>query len=282
MSTPTIVPLAQRLAEENNVNWRSLSGSGPGGSVTEVDVLNYLARVMAGEEDLNPTAEPVPEGMEAWPEEDVRAHKMAQAQEASADAGGAEPVDFPDFAEEPAVPQRPQTPVAPPAAAPPSPAAPQPAASQPQPSQAQAAPQTSPQSDAKPYVKKEAYLELLQKHKALTEQYTALTNKLSAGEAEAARSKTQASSLEGELATAKAQITTLKGEVATLKEQVKSLTKERDGAGAAAKRLPMLENENEGLKTALAEEQAKVTRHRKELEELQSAAQKRPWWKFWG
>ena len=280
MSTPTIVPLAQRLAEENNVNWRSLSGSGPGGSVTEVDVLNYLARVMAGEEDLNPTAEPVPEGMEAWPEEDVRAHKMAQAQEASADAGGAEPVDFPDFAEEPAAPQRPQTPVAPPSPVATQTAAPQP---QPQPSQAQAAPQTAPQSDAKPYVKKEAYLELLQKHKALTEQYTALTNKLSAGEAEAARSKTQASSLEGELATAKAQATTLKGEVAALKEQVKSLTKERDGAGGAVKRLPMLENENEGLKTALAEEQAKVTRHRKELEELQSAAQnKRPWWKFWG
>ena len=84
-----------------------------------MDVLNYLARVMAGEEDLNPTAEPVPDGMEAWPEEDVRAHKMAQAQEASADAGGAEPVDFPDFAEEPAASQSPQTPVAPPT--PPSP-----------------------------------------------------------------------------------------------------------------------------------------------------------------
>ena len=272
MSTPTIVPLAQRLAEENNVDWRNLSGSGPDGSVTEVDVLNYLARVMAGEEDLNPTAEPVPEGMEAWPEEDVRAHKMAQAQGAPADGKAAELVDFPDLAEEPAAPQRPQTPGAPPVVAAPQP---QP---QPQPPHAQAAPQ----SDAKPYVKKEAYLELLQKHKALTEQYTALTKERSAGEAEAARSKTQASSLEGELATAKGQVTTLKGEVAALKEQVGSLTRERDRAGEAAKRLPMLENENEGLKTALAEEQAKVTRHRKELEELQSAAQKRPWWKFWG
>ena len=132
-------------------------------------------------------------------------------------------------------------------------------------------------------MKKEAYLELLQKHKALTEQYTALTNKHSAGEAEAARSKAQVSGLEGELAAAKGQATTLKGEVAALKEQVGSLTKESAKAGEAAKRLPMLENENEALKTALAEEQAKAARHRKELEELQSAAQnKRPWWKFWG
>ena len=67
-----ISPLAKRLAEENNVNWRSLAGSGSSGRVVERDVLEYLARVMAGEEDLNPTAEPVPEGMEAWPEADVQ------------------------------------------------------------------------------------------------------------------------------------------------------------------------------------------------------------------
>ena len=69
-----ISPLAKRLAEENNVNWRSLAGSGSSGRVVERDVLEYLARVMAGEEDLNPTAEPVPEGMEAWPEEDVQGY----------------------------------------------------------------------------------------------------------------------------------------------------------------------------------------------------------------
>ena len=80
-----ISPLAKRLAEENNVNWRSLSGSGSSGRVVERDVLEYLARVMAGEEDLNPTAEPVPEGMEAWPEEDVQGY-TATATDESDDA----------------------------------------------------------------------------------------------------------------------------------------------------------------------------------------------------
>jgi hypothetical protein len=69
---PDIAPLAKRLAEENNVNWRGLLGSGAGGKIVERDVLEYLAKVMAGEEDVNPTAEPLPEGMDAWPEDDVR------------------------------------------------------------------------------------------------------------------------------------------------------------------------------------------------------------------
>ena len=71
MSEPDISTLARRLAEQNNVDWRALSGSGPDGKVVERDVLDYLARVMAGDEALDPTPEPVPEGMEAWPEQDV-------------------------------------------------------------------------------------------------------------------------------------------------------------------------------------------------------------------
>lgn len=70
MSESGITPLAQRLAEENNVDWRSLKGSGEDGRIVERDVLEYLARVMAGEEAVNPTAEPLPEGMEAWPDAD--------------------------------------------------------------------------------------------------------------------------------------------------------------------------------------------------------------------
>lgn len=66
---PDISPLAKRLAEENNVEWQSLYGSGSDGRIVERDVLEYLARVMAGEEDLNPTPEPLPTGLEAWPEE---------------------------------------------------------------------------------------------------------------------------------------------------------------------------------------------------------------------
>lgn len=71
---PEIAPLAKRLAEENNVNWRALTGSGANGRILERDVLEYLARVMAGEEDVNPTSEPLPEGMDAWPEEDVKSY----------------------------------------------------------------------------------------------------------------------------------------------------------------------------------------------------------------
>jgi e3 binding domain len=71
---PEIAPLAKRLAEENNVNWRALTGSGTNGRILERDVLEYLARVMAGEEDMNPTAEPLPEGLDAWPEDDVKSY----------------------------------------------------------------------------------------------------------------------------------------------------------------------------------------------------------------
>lgn len=78
MSQPEISPLAKRLAEENNVDWHALQGSGPAGKVVERDVLEYLSRVMAGEEDLNPTPEPTPDGMDSWPEEDVANYQQQQ------------------------------------------------------------------------------------------------------------------------------------------------------------------------------------------------------------
>ena len=63
---------------------------------------------MAGEEDLNPTAEPVPEGMEAWPEEDVRAHKAAQAgQDASTQSTPPTPPKAPAAAPAPTSPATP-------------------------------------------------------------------------------------------------------------------------------------------------------------------------------
>ncbi len=79
MNEPDIAPLARRLAEENNVEWRRLEGSGDGGRIVERDVLTFLAKVMAGEEDLDPTPEPVPEGMQAWPDADVAAYRAAAA-----------------------------------------------------------------------------------------------------------------------------------------------------------------------------------------------------------
>ena len=68
MAEVEISPLAKRLAEENNVDWRSLAGSGEDGRIVERDVLDYLARVMAGDEAADPTPEPLPDGMEAWPD----------------------------------------------------------------------------------------------------------------------------------------------------------------------------------------------------------------------
>ncbi len=69
MTEPPIAPIARRLAEENNVDWRTLAGSGDGGSIGERDVLNYLGQVMLGAKPLAPTPEPLPEGLEAWAEE---------------------------------------------------------------------------------------------------------------------------------------------------------------------------------------------------------------------
>lgn len=65
MSEPKITPLARRLAEENGIDWRQIVGSGPDGTVTERDILNYLAKVMSGEVTLEgppPGEPPPPEG----------------------------------------------------------------------------------------------------------------------------------------------------------------------------------------------------------------------------
>ena len=84
MRDHAIVPTAQRLAEENNVDWRVLTGSGEGGSVVERDVLGYLARVMRGEEATDPTPEPLPEGLSAWPEEPERRRGAANQHKSTA------------------------------------------------------------------------------------------------------------------------------------------------------------------------------------------------------
>ena len=71
MHETNISPLARRLAEENNVYWQHLMGTGPEGKVVEKDVIEYLHRVMAGEESINSTPEPLPVGMTQWPQEDL-------------------------------------------------------------------------------------------------------------------------------------------------------------------------------------------------------------------
>jgi len=89
VSEPDIATLARRLAEQNNVDWRTLSGTGPDGKIVERDVLDYLARVMAGEEAVNPTPEPLPEGMEAWPDQDAPAYFKPNGHSQSAQSDGA-------------------------------------------------------------------------------------------------------------------------------------------------------------------------------------------------
>ncbi|WP_424949807.1 E3 binding domain-containing protein [Deinococcus sp.] len=60
----SISPLAKILAEANGIDWRSIRGSGEGGSVVEQDILNYLSRVMSGDEE--PPATPVDEAPPGW------------------------------------------------------------------------------------------------------------------------------------------------------------------------------------------------------------------------
>ena len=83
MSEPDISTLARRLAEQNNVDWRALHGSGPSGKVVERDVLDYLARVMAGDEAVDPTPEPLPAGMQAWPDQDLAEFRQGVSESAS-------------------------------------------------------------------------------------------------------------------------------------------------------------------------------------------------------
>jgi hypothetical protein len=106
VNEPDIAPLARRLAEENNVDWRRLEGTGDGGRIVERDVLGFLARVMAGEEELDPTPEPVPEGMAAWPEDDVAGYRPgapAQPERSTTDTLDDDLFLFDDAAHEPAV-----------------------------------------------------------------------------------------------------------------------------------------------------------------------------------
>lgn len=57
MAQENITPLARQLAEENGLDWRKITGSGPGGLILEGDVLEYLAHQLTS--STSPaTAEP--------------------------------------------------------------------------------------------------------------------------------------------------------------------------------------------------------------------------------
>ncbi|THF86500.1 hypothetical protein E7T09_10305 [Deinococcus sp. KSM4-11] len=55
-----IAPLAKILAEANGIDWQQLRGTGDGGMVVEQDILNYLSRIMSGEEEPPSTPVDVP------------------------------------------------------------------------------------------------------------------------------------------------------------------------------------------------------------------------------
>ncbi len=59
-----IAPLARILAEANGIEWQRLQGSGEGGTIVEQDILNYLTRIMSGEEE--PPSTPVDATPEGW------------------------------------------------------------------------------------------------------------------------------------------------------------------------------------------------------------------------
>ena len=62
---PMIVATARQLAEENGLDWRRIQGSGTGGQISEGDVLDYLMRVMSGEEELpEGSVDPIPATLE--------------------------------------------------------------------------------------------------------------------------------------------------------------------------------------------------------------------------
>ncbi|WP_245588509.1 E3 binding domain-containing protein, partial [Deinococcus pimensis] len=55
-----IAPQARDLAEQNGIDWRKIRGTGEGGQIVEADILNYLTRLMFGEEELPSTPVDLP------------------------------------------------------------------------------------------------------------------------------------------------------------------------------------------------------------------------------
>ncbi|MFB9993495.1 E3 binding domain-containing protein [Deinococcus oregonensis] len=102
-----IAPLAKILAEANGIDWQRLNGTGEGGMVVEQDILNYLSRVMSGEEE--PPETPVDLPPPDWEGDLANSNfDMAALSAAGVDS------DITSFIEQarPAAPQVPVTPAA--------------------------------------------------------------------------------------------------------------------------------------------------------------------------
>lgn len=96
-----ISPLAKTLAESNGIDWRSIQGTGDGGQVVEQDIINYLTRVMSGEEE--PPATPVDLPPPDWTGDELPAGMSAEMlSQAGVDSDIAAMVSQPPVAQAPA------------------------------------------------------------------------------------------------------------------------------------------------------------------------------------
>ena len=298
MRDPVIVPSARNLAEENNVDWRVLEGSGEGGSVVEQDVLSFLARVMQGDEVTNPTPEPVPEGMTAWPEEahrrpdpsakdlfaasfkppaapppapEVRSPWLTGSAKPEPVAPQADTPAFEAFAAEPAPRAEPALQAAAATFAPEAPAAP--------PSELPATSQSAPSLGISET-----------EHRAVLAELKTLQERLAGLEDERRRHVGELEQL-GRLQETIAQQRSETAKLAPLQGELQTLKAQLEGAQQGAGRAAALEEQNRDLTDRL--ERARVFKEEAKLEfdrlmalnaslEGQLAAPKRPWWQFWG
>ena len=297
MRDPVIVPSARNLAEENNVDWRVLEGSGEGGSVVEQDVLSFLARVMQGDEITNPTPEPVPEGMTAWPEE-------AQSRRNDPSAKDLFTASFKPAAPPPPTPE-PRSPWLM-GSAKPEPVAPQTdgpafgafsaeparrAAPEPQAAAATFTPEPPAASPFAPSAASQPAPGVSEtEHRAVLDELKVLKDRLAGLEDERQRHVGELEQL-GRLQETIAQQRSETAKLAPLQGELQTLKAQLEGAQQGAGRAAALEEQNRDLTDRL--ERARVFKEEAKLEfdrlmalnaslEGQLAAPKRPWWQFWG
>ena len=278
MTELPISPLARRIAEENNVNWRALQGSDAGGGVNERDVLNYLEQVMLGTKPVDPTPEPLPEGMTAWAEEPLRAEGQTdQVSDQVTNDDAAQPSDEAleavyqkMFAELGAL--------------------------------KTAAAETERARDAAEQARTEAHAELGRLRETLSRKETELAEReadLSGAQAQIARLETAAAAHEAKAREGQLELERLREtvhvqdeelvEVHTLKRQVEELQAKLGEAQAQAKALQehsyglseSLNGANDAAQKAKAETERLRAAHAG-LEQTVTELKQRPWWKLWG
>lgn len=285
MRDPVIVPSARSLAEENNVDWRVLEGSGEGGSVVEQDVLSYLARVMQGDEATDPTPEPVPEGMTAWPEEAHRRPDPSAKDLFTASLRPAAPTPAPERSPWLTGSAKPES-VAPQADGPAFGAF----AAEPTP-RAEPEPQTATTfTPEAAFAPPQAVGVPEAEHRAVLAELQTLKERLAGLEDERRRHVGELERL-GQLQETIAQQRSETAKLAPLQGELQTLKAQLEGAQGSAARAAALEEQNRDLTDRL--ERARVFKEEAKLEfdrltalnaslESQIASSTRPWWKFWG